>query len=355
MWEGDTRNFLNAKPKTFVDHISANLFWQDGLVSTPQRSLIFGIPLYFVNSLLEARILSLTLVVSMSYLALLLAPNAVSRLAILLFLCHPITVFYSLYGVSVGAAIALAMLIVVVGLRLLQSTRNTVCLFFGALVALASYEYTPARFFSLLILLIVIFFQLRASRIKASLLTVTFPLMVFFWNLAHGRVEYFYASRGEQVINFLQQSDYIKMFFGKESLSSPTEMILFLIEKNFPDLVKQFRFSFQVVTHDPPLIPLTFGFFGPLAVLGLIVLFLGGKSQLILLLTPSIFIPALLLLTTRVDTHRISVLVAVVSILAGQGLMFLLSRIKPRSLRFILLVLIILCTYAVSVWALARA
>lgn len=122
VWEGYTKDFLQSKPESFRDHLRESVLWHDGLVSTPNRSLIYGLPLYFVDSLLEARVLSLSLTVTLTYLTMLLAQDKVLKIGIFLYLTHPITVFYSLYAVSVGAGISLAMFVTTASILTLKKS-----------------------------------------------------------------------------------------------------------------------------------------------------------------------------------------------------------------------------------------
>lgn len=69
------------------------------------------------------------------------------------------------------------------------------------------------------------------GRIKNVLCIVCVPVVILTWNFIHGRLEKFYLSRGEQIVNFLQQPDYIKMFFGEDNLPSSLAKIIFLVKK----------------------------------------------------------------------------------------------------------------------------
>lgn len=86
--------------------------------------MIYELPLYFVDSLLEARVLSLSLTVTLTYLTLLLAQDKVLKIGIFLYFTHPIAVFYALYAVSVGAGISLAMFVRTVSILTLKKSSS---------------------------------------------------------------------------------------------------------------------------------------------------------------------------------------------------------------------------------------
>lgn len=334
VWEGDTRNFLSKEKPDLVSYFKQLLVWKDVLVSTPQNSLVYGATLFLLSSLQQARLASLFWILTFCFFSVLINPNSHIKWAVFLFLLHPVVIFYSTYGVAVSVAVGLSFLITsLVMVALNENYKKSLYLFLGIVISVSFYEYVPVRFVAIFTLLFLGIVLLKRKRLVELALLAVFPLACTIFNLFLGRLEFFYSARGEQIINFFNHPDYLKEYIGtvERKPENFLSLLYTLIRHNFWDLLKHFNIDYSaIVTHDPPSIPLLVGIYSLLFILGLLRLF--GRNALFAgyLLYIIISISFLLLLTTRVDTHRISVLVAPVTVVTAFALDFLYDNLSKH-------------------------
>jgi hypothetical protein len=308
--------------------------WSHGVLSRGDLSVLFGAATWFTAPDRSAlRVSALTIFVVLTAAGLLLLPPSVPQYFPLLFLLHPAAVLYSQYASSAGAGMALSFLLVCLALRQQADDHLFLPASMGALSAVASYEYAPVRFVATLL----VFFTVATIAIRRTsvarkmlqLLLLVAPIAaVTVWNMHQGTAHLFYSARGEQMVNFVQQRDYWDQWLGHDhrfetaGVSLVAELLWRVTDKTIPELAR--LLSPQLTESnlmDPPMISLLFGSISLLVCVGAFAKF-PGRPLCIVVVLPVLL---LLLLTTRVDLHRIAPLYPLFALLAGNGLALLVQ------------------------------
>lgn len=335
------------------------LTWDDGLVSKGDWSPLYGAPAY---ALLTAGGFDAARLRLPSVGAALLTLLAASVLGRRLFgrggavtfasalALSPAVLYYGRYGTSLAATTLTVLVAAGLAILFLEATESLFrrAAVLGAALALATLHYAPGR---LAVLFLVLFLpagvllgrpELRARRFRA--LGALVLLLGGFWaaQMAAGRSSRFLHARGEQLFNFFEDREYAASYLGREaepgSLTAREKLAIArnVAASRVPELLRAVGPSWKPATaadligSDPPPVP-----FLPLPLLvpalwGL-VRSLGHplRPRTLIPLGLAVAVTAPLLLTTRVDAHRLGLLVVPIGLWAADGAVDVWRRL-PR-------------------------
>jgi len=327
------------------------LLWDDGLVSRGDGSLLYGAGTYALFHLAGLSLWTLRLVaavlalLSPPALYLLLRrryPTGVAALAGALLAVSPVLLYYGRYGTSLTGT--LLALVLALGATLWLLDRGwqrwwggAAC---GAALFLATLGYSPARLVVLgLALVAVAALAVRGrglGRRGAISLSLLLVVLAAAWlaQRASGTAPAFVRARGESILTFLRQPDYMREFLGRPvepgsaSPSDRVELIARVLQRTVPELGRVLTYPLrpkltrnQVLEADPPLLPLLTGALLPFVAWGFVVTLrrLRSPPHMILLVWFAVAVGPLLL-TTRVDVHRLMVVVVPMVLWGAIGL-----------------------------------
>ncbi|MDL1949692.1 hypothetical protein FBQ97_07755 [Acidobacteria bacterium ACD] len=335
------------------------LTWDDGLVSKGDWSPLYGAPAYalvtaggFDAALLRLPSVGAALLTLLA--AAILGRKLLGRGGAIAFASalalSPAVLFYGRYGTSLAATTLTVLIAAGLAILFLEATERLLrrAAVLGAALAMATLHYAPGR---LAVLFLVLFLpagallgrpEVRKRRFQA--LGVLVLLLGGFWGaqVVAGRSSRFLHARGEQLLNFLEERDYVASYLGRPvEPGSLTPREKLAIARNVavsrvPELLRAIEPSWKPATpvdllgSDPPRLP-----FLPLP---LLVPALWGLARSLrhprrprtlipLGLTAALTAP--LLLTTRVDAHRLCLLVVPIGLWAADGAVDLCRRL-PR-------------------------
>ena len=324
--------------------------WDNGLLSAGNTSLFYGAPTYalfhvagFSPWTLRCLAAVATLLsVAVCYLAMRrVFDRGIAVAASVLLSVNTSVLFYGRYGTSAAGTLLAVLLALWATWAFLASERQAwwlgpAC---GAALYLATLQYSPARLVVLVLLVftpaaIVVQWRRFSWRRAAGLLGLVVVLATV-WRI-EGRFDRqgdFLAARGEQVVTFLEHRDYIREFLGREiepGMLTPfdkIELVTRVLETTVPEYLRLTLPAVNpappgaLITVDPPPLPL---YFAPLVVF---VLWGLGMSLVrwrfwpyacVLSWAGATSLP--LLLTTRVDAHRVALLVIPVCVWGALGI-----------------------------------
>ncbi|MCG3192645.1 MAG: hypothetical protein DIJKHBIC_01892 [Thermoanaerobaculia bacterium] len=335
--------------QSIPSYLLKTLTWDDGLVSKGDWSLLYGAPAYALLTTLGFNAVSLRLPAVIAALLTLaaagwlgrrlLGPGGALALASVLAL-SPGFLYYGRYGTSLAATTLTVLLAAGLTILFLEATDRYLprALLLAASMALATLHYAPGR---LAVLFLVFFLPVgvllgpreeRAAKFRA--LAVLVLCLAAFWGAQKlaGRSQSFLMARGEQVFNFFTDPTYISGYLGRavapDKLTAADKLT---IAKNvafgrLPELVRVLSPSLtpaqpmDLIGSDPPRVP-----FLPLPLL--LLALVGFARSMRHPLKPRHLIPvgvviALsgpVLLTTRVDAHRLSLMVIPIGLWAAEA------------------------------------
>lgn len=327
------------------------LLWDDGLMSRGEKSLLYGVPTYALLKNVEFSTLTLRVVSALAALATTLLMFLIVRrffgpamgaVAAGLLAFNACFLFYARYGTLSAATLMTVVLALGATWWFLFAERyawlkGAVC---GLALCLATFHYAPGRLVVLVLLAIATGFVLFQrskwgwSRLLGLLLLWAAVVGLWLFESRHDHARLFLKARGEQYAGFVKDPYYIRLYLGRDinphalTRSDKVQILARVLKTTIP----QYTWFFtpgpaavppgrEVLDLDPPRIKL---FFGPLAVFALWG-FLYSLRRVadprhaalvawVVLCTPP------LLLTNRVDTHRIFLFVIPVTLWIARGL-----------------------------------
>ncbi len=358
-------------------------YWDDGILSAGNTSLFYGAPTYAL--LTHVGFTPLMLRLSAAVAALLCVPTMYligarffgrasgATMAFLLAL-SPSVLFYGRYGSSPAGTLLAMLLALLLAWAFLDRDRWAWLLgpIAGASFFLATLQYAPARITTIALLAATVVLALaRFRRLwwqRAVGLVLLGAVVFYGWHFEdiNRRTAYFVNARGETFLHFLQNPGTVKGLVGRDvtvrelqagrlSLADKTALMVGVLETTVPQYWEEIKPSTiraehgMAMTFDPP--PLSI-YYAPLVIF---VLWGLGHSLLRIFdfrhftLFAWVVLPAgPLLLTNRVDSHRIMLIVVPITIWAGLGI-----REAARALRAARLPAIVQHLIAVSLIATA--
>jgi hypothetical protein len=330
------------------------LLWQEGLVSSSDDSLLFGVPVFTLWRVLQPSLVTLRLVALVWALVALVGVFALGRrttgataglVAAAALGSNALFFYYGRYGVSLTATLAAVLVAAWLTMRLADPKPRPWWqgAFVGVAMLAATLAYSPARLVVLTLLgLVVLWAGVRWrpwSRRHALVLGALGGVLAagVAVQVATGHTGLYSHARGEQLFNILTHPDYARDYLGYDvrgrsvTVAEAVRVVLRVVERTLPQYIKVLapvpRFdglAEQAVLSDPPALPLLAAPLVPFALLGLarslrrwrlpadllLMAWFGGSS-------------AVLLLTTRADVHRMWLLVVPLTIWAADGLLVL--------------------------------
>jgi 4-amino-4-deoxy-L-arabinose transferase-like glycosyltransferase len=329
-------------------------FWDDGILSAGHTSLFYGAPTYALFEWLGFSPLALRLAPVAATLASIPLVYGIGRrffgstagaAAAVLFALNPSILLYGRYGSS-PAGTWLAVLLALFAVWTFLARPRTgwwmgaVC---GATLFLATLQYSPGR---IVVLILLGFLLLRSlwdwrhlwwQRLVGLILIGAAAAGAWQLQLTAHRQHLFLHARGEQFFQFLRQPGAIESLFGRKLVSqnlrpeqltwcNKLEILQAVLETTVPQYGRLMAprptvpAQGAVMLYDPPSLPL---YYAPLVLpilLGIVRSLRHWRSwphQCLLAWLAAATVP--LLLTNRVDSHRIVLFTIPLSFWAGMG------------------------------------
>ena len=323
--------------------------WDEGLVSRGDHSLLYGAPTYALLWAAGFQVWQLRIVAALLAVACVPAIFAMSRrfgagaagaAALVLAGSLPL-LHYGRYGTSLSGTLLGVLLATwacwdFVDCPAQRWWRGPLA---GVALAVATLGYSPGRLVVLGLLGVVAVATLRLTRQAPEVWAgpaLLVAVLVGFWafqavNHANRR---FFTARGEQVLTFMQQSEYLKEYLGRAvspdalTVADRVELAARVVARRAPELFAVVtagidrRLSFDdVAGGDPPRLALVFPPLLPFVAFGLLrSLRRWRRPEHATLLVWVGVICGPLLLTTRVDAHRGMLLAVPLTLWAAFGL-----------------------------------
>jgi hypothetical protein len=324
------------------------MLWDQGVVSAGHHSLLYGTGTYALWQLVGVstttlRLMSVLLAIACLPIAYIVGretgSSRVATAAAVVMAINPIIIFYGRYGTSLAATFFSVLLMLWSFQRLSDPTgqRMWIGLVAGAAAFLATLAYSPARVVTAAVVVTTIAIGLwnwprlaPRRRLAFGLLVATLAVC---W-LAQERAETadnFVNANHEQVFSFAPEQ--VREFFGEEmdasQLTRQQRRIMAgnVFKRTLADYRSVLSFFFDpspsaidVLLEDPPPLPLTQG---PLLLFALwgfvnsLAHMRRGWPLLLLAFLAATTLP--LLLTTRVDIHRLSVAIVPITVWVAIG------------------------------------
>jgi len=354
VWESSvTEGFAEAfyEGKTLSQYLLTCLAWNNGLVSNGHLTLLYGVltyGLWFVLGIspltlrLAASVLALACLIPAWYLARRLGTPRIAAVAVIVLSVNPALIFYGRYGVSLSGTLLGVSVAILTCVLLVDNTdvRWWHGLLTGVAVFVATLGYSPGRLVVVSALAMIPILLLRdrrnASRQRwvASFLLLAMVAAGWILEAASERSRFFFWARGEQIVAFMNNPERIEDFLGREvdpedlTLADRVELVGRVFERTVPELIDVWSYPFSskvtvisVVQSDPPRLPLfppalaVFVLWGVIAALRRP---LAGPHPFLFAWTAAVCLP--LLLTTRVDVHRLMLTIVPLSLWAALGI-----------------------------------
>jgi hypothetical protein len=330
--------------------LSDTVLWDEGLVSRGDHSLLYGAPTYsiFLNAgfgVLQLRIFAAFLAAAAVAAVLALSRRfgeGTATVAAFALALSPPLLFYGRYGTSLSGTLLGVLLACWACWTLLAAPPHRWWRAPLAAVALivATLGYSPGRLVVLALLAVTVAFTaariVRGELWRLAGLALLVAILAGFWMYQErrGSAASFLNARGEQIVNMMRQPGYLQDFLGhpergdRSTVGTWLDVAGTLAADRAPEylavlgapLIRRIAFS-EVVVRDPPLLPL---YIAPL----LPFLLLGMASSVRRVAQPEhctllgwLLLASLpLLLTTRVDAHRMFLLVVPFALWTAFGL-----------------------------------
>ncbi len=353
VWEPSvTGGFAEAfyQWKTLPQYILACLAWDSGMVSNGHLTLLYGVLTYGLweyvgisplTLRLAAAVLALACLIPVWYLARRLGSPRIAAVAVIMLSVNPTLIFYGRYGTSLsGTLLGVSVAILICALMLDDDVRWWHGLLAGVVVFVATLGYSPGRLVvvSALVLIPILLIRDRrqTSRQKwiAAVLLSVMVAAVCGLESSSGRPLRFFWARGEQIFTFMNEPGKIDEYLGREvdpqdlMPADRAELVGRVLQRRWPELISVWSYPFSskvsvisVVRSDPPRLPLyppalaIFMLWGVMATLRRP---LAGLHPFLLAWTAAVCLP--LLLTTRVDVHRLMLTIVPLSLWAALGI-----------------------------------
>ncbi len=334
---------------TSLGFLARTLRWEDGLVSAGYTSFFYGPPTYalLTNVGWTPAMLRLSSVLA-TVAALVVAFVSTRRLmgqraaswAVVLLAVSPTVLYYARYGSCPAGTLLSLWIVLAIGGPALDGTEIGWgrALALGAALFLATLQYAPARIVVVLFLGFLALALLgRSDRGHRQWLALVILILsaglVFGAERSVGHQGALLRARGEQIGEFMTHPGYIREYLGPTvqpgdlGMGERLEIVRAVVSRTVPELLELMtpqtsRPSAEQLLHDDP--PRLALYQGPLALFvcwGAVESFRRRRRLL-----PWFFaawvaaVSASLLLTNRVDAHRLSILVIPFTVWAAWGL-----------------------------------
>lgn len=393
-WESEVlENFLAElaapSPKESLTTVGLSalltrLRWGQGLVSSGQDSLLYGLPTLIallVNgfSFTSLRIVSVVWTLVAGLLLYIFCARgrsgSTALWAAVLFLCNPVVLYYARYATAVSATFA-AVLVALCSTHILlcsKSFRTGHVILCALGLFIATLTYAVGRLVVVFLTCLALWFlvmQIRAAKKNLLGLLVFLGCIsaVVFFQHQSGTLPNFLHARGEQVVTFVSDPGYQRTFFGlnegQNAVSPMTRIIGETVSRRAPELleilspVALFNPGREGVSWigDPPRISLYLGVLLPTLLIGLATSFQRMRRlPAILLVGAALSTLVPLLGTSRVDIHRASIAVIPMVVWLASGLETLRDRVPSRwRSQATVVILTLLCASAIESLRLLR-
>jgi 4-amino-4-deoxy-L-arabinose transferase-like glycosyltransferase len=327
------------------------LLWDDGLVSSGDHSLIYGSATYALWRVAGASIFTLRLAAAVLALACLgavwmvgrcVGDRTVAAAAVVLLALNPALIFYGRYGSSPSGSL-LAVLLAFWACSLLAHPNHGrwwTGLLAGGALFLVTLGYSTGRLAAIgmlvAIALAVATGRCVIDRQRIASLVLLLAALTTVWMVQRhfGTSWLFVNARGEQVVTTLKYPDGIRAYLGREI--SPDELewadrvqiVRAFLETTVPQALAVFALPVsdeatpRAILHvDPPRLPLYQGILLVFAGWGLAsALRRIGRPVHLLVLATLAMTTLPILLTNRVDSHRLMMATVPLVLLAALGL-----------------------------------
>jgi hypothetical protein len=353
VWEGSViEGFGDAlrAGQSAAGFLGEVVLWDEGLVSRGDHSLLYGAPTYALLlgsgfGVLQLRIIAALLAAAAGAIVYALSRRfgeaIATGAALALALSLPL-LFYGRYGTSLTGAVVGSLLACWACWSLVAGPPRQWWRGLVAAVALivATLGYSPGRLVALALLAVVLLFSAtritRGERWRLAGLALLVVILAGFWTWQQrrGTAVSFLNARGEQIVNMMRQPGYLREFLGQPEPDRPhtagawLDVAGKLAADRAPEYLSVLgaplhrRIGFpDVVGRDPPRLPLFIAPLLPFLLLGLT----GSLRRLarlenVTLLAWLLAASVPLLLTTRVDAHRLVLLVVPFAVWTAFGL-----------------------------------
>jgi len=355
VWEPESMRGLVEATKNDVSWLrftASRLLWGQGLVSTGHDSLLFASGTYAIWRLWEISPTTLRLMAVFFAVACLPAAYCVGRTvggrqvataALVVIAVNPVLLFYGRYGVSLTATFFAVLLLLGISLRLLDPTLDDWR--YGLLAAGAAYlatlGYSPGRVVAVAIVMTTLLFgtrrwrRLPRDRRRVFLVMIIVVASVWVLQAAFDRAGEFVNGSREHIMTTDPRPEWVEELLGEDAdpehltLHQHLVMIKKVVAEEIPNLKKVLSYAFdrssqtwEVVVNDPPEFPLAQGLVLLFALWGFLLSIAVWRRRWPLVLATALAAASLpLLLTNRVDIHRISLAALPVVVWAALGLM----------------------------------
>jgi len=353
VWESPvTDGFAEAfyQGKTLPQYIEQCLAWNYGLVSNGHLTLLYGVLTYGLWGIagvspwtlrLPAALLALACVVTVWFLARRLGSPRIAAVTVIVLCINPAFVFYGRYGTSLSGTL-LGVSFAVLACALLvdgKTVRWWYGLLAGAAVFVATLGYSPGRLAVVSALVVVATLLVRNCRRTsrqgwvAAVLLLAVVGAAWASQAAHRSTRFFVGARGEQIFTMVNEPVRIETYLGREvdpvDLTWPdrTEMVRNILRLRVPEMFKVWGYPFSgkvsvvsVIQADPPRLPLYPPALAVFILWGVVAAMrrpLTGLNPYLLAWTAAVCLP--LFITTRVDVHRLMVIIVPLSLWAAVG------------------------------------
>lgn len=363
-WEGQVLRGFGAEldaGASLQKIILSRLLWENGLVSSGERSFLYGVFTHIVLLFTTFSTWSIRIVPLVS--AFLCVPIiwqigrryfgvTVAFTACLLYLSNPAILYYSRYGTSLSSTVFCLLLALWSAIALFSSRRPPWWsgLTTGTAFFLTTLHYSPARlcviFFTGFIFAHTAFLRWEWTKEKIAalmMLVLTIGLVSALEYRFEGS-DSFLNARGEQLFKLVQAPDWVKDQIGirKSYLELDPDERTLLVKKLIKTTASQFlsvvsplfgmklKWSGISTVGDPPALPLYFGPLLPFFLWGFLLKTFAGRQARWLIFTLWILsVGPVLLLTNRVDIHRAFVLVIPFIFFAAAGIQDFIESASP--------------------------
>lgn len=330
---------------------SGTLLWDDGLLSAGHTSLFYGTPTYALFRTVGVGPATLRIAaVIAGVLSIPVAARVASRIygaraavpAAALVALSPPFLLYARYGTSASGMLLASWIALGASLFVLAVERPRARHGLAAAAALyvATLQYAPARLLVVYFLCFLsadLLLRRRAGRkawgaLGALLAGVVAVLAV---QVACGRQGAFLHARGEQFLEMIRQADYVSDYLGRRvdpaklTFSDRLDVATAMVRRTGPQLldflIPKLRLpgAGESVHSDPPILALYAAPLAPFILWGFVLSLRAARrepGQLLLLGWPAATI-APLLLTTRVDAHRMTIASIPITLWAVAGVL----------------------------------
>lgn len=357
-WEATVMDgFADAftQGQTLLAYLQRRFFWDDGILSAGHTSLFYGAPTYALLTQVGFTPLMLRLSSAIAMIGCVAMFYAIGRrffsgptgatMAVLLALC-PSVLFYGRYGSSPAGTLLAVLFALYCAWLFLDRDRWAWWTgpLFGAALFIATLQYAPARIVSIalfgatVLAALVRWRHLWWQRAVGLVLLGAVVYGAWHFEYVNLRTGYFVNARGETFLHFMTQPGTVKGLMGRDvtvremqagrlTLADKTALMVGVLETTVPQYWAEVEPSTKrptrglAMTLDPPPVSI---YFAPLVIF---ILWGIGYSLLRIFdfrhftLFAWVLLPAgPLLLTNRVDSHRIMLVVVPITIWAALGI-----------------------------------